>query len=361
MKVLLLTRYTRAGASSRLRSLQYVEMLTELGVDFQVAPLLDDNYLQALYNGQRKSLPALVRTYARRLRILLHARDFDIIWIEKELFPNLPSWFEQLLPRSSTPYVVDYDDAIFHNYDQARNPIKSLLKNKIGNVMRRSAMVIAGNSYLADYASRAGAAVTIIPTVIDIRRYPPPVELPSGEPFVIGWIGSPSTVKFLAPVMPLIARLAALFPIELNIVGATVDTLRYPFARNVPWREHTEVEEIERFDVGIMPLPDGPWERGKCAYKLIQYMACGKAVVASPVGMNVDVVQHGLSGLLASSEEQWFQALSDLLSNPTLRLSMGRVGRAQVEEKYCLQVAVPRLLAVFEQVISERKKRRCVE
>jgi glycosyltransferase involved in cell wall biosynthesis len=359
MKVLLLTRYTRKGASSRLRSLQYVDMLASLGVEVQVSPLLGDGYLQAIYTGQRKPLIALVRTYLRRLSTLLRARDFDLIWIEKELFPNLPSWFERLLAGTRTPYVVDYDDAIFHNYDQTSNPLKRLLKNKIAKVMRHSAMVIAGNSYLGDYAIRAGATVTIIPTVIDIRRYPEPVTQAPEAVLSVGWIGSPATIKFLITLLPVMERLAAKLPLQLVIIGASIDTQRYPFARNVAWSEQTEVEEISRFDVGVMPLPDAPWERGKCAYKLIQYMACGKAVVASPVGMNVDVVQHGVNGFLASSDEQWFQALSELLSNPQLRQSMGRVGRTLVEEQYCLQIAAPRLQSLFEQIISKRKSITC--
>ena len=362
MKVLVLTRYSRMGASSRLRALQYVDALVGPATKFQVFPLLDDAYLCAIYAGKRASIFTIVQAYGRRLRILQRVQDFDVVWVEKELFPYWPSWFEQWLAQSGVPYVVDYDDAIFHNYDLSPNLFKRLLKNKIGKVMRHAALVMAGNSYLASHAHEAGAThITILPTVIDIRRYPPPVERINNEHLIVGWIGSPATVKFLRPLLPIMARLTEFFSLELVVIGANVDAPDCGFVRSIAWQENTEVEEISRFDVGVMPLPDAPWERGKCGYKLVQYMACGKPVVASPVGMNVDIVQEGINGFLADTDDAWFHALFRLLSDAGLRQSMGRHGRTLVEEKYCLQVTAPKLLRLLEQVVAEKKDGRCAD
>jgi glycosyltransferase involved in cell wall biosynthesis len=357
MNILVLTRYSRLGASSRLRSLQYVNALAGSAIKFQVFPLLNDDYLRTIYAGEKVSFFTVMSAYWNRLKILRNARNFDVVWIEKELFPNFPCWFELLLARFRVPYVVDYDDAIFHNYDASTNPFLQLLKNKIDKVMLHAALVTVGNSYLGHRAIKAGSNhVTILPTVIDIRRYPPPLEQINNERLVIGWIGSPSTVKFLQPLLPVLARLTTIFPLELTVIGAKIDAPDYGFIRCVAWDEATEVEEIGRFDIGVMPLPDKRWERGKCAYKLIQYMACGKPVVASPVGMNVDVVQEGINGLLADTDEAWFHALFHLLTDVGLRQTMGRHGRRLVEEKYCLQVMAPKLLQLFEQVLSDKRK-----
>lgn len=356
MNVLVLTRYSRMGASSRLRMLQYIETGSLGDARFEIYPLLDDAYLRTIYAKKRVSLLSLARAYCKRLLVLFRVRKFDVVWIEKELFPNFPSWFEYWLARSGIPYLVDYDDAIFHNYDVSLNPFKRLLKNKIRNVMRHAALVVPGNPYLAHHALEAGARrVEIFPTVIDLQRYSSPDKFAGEKPFVIGWIGSPSTVKFLRPLLPVLKRLAAIFPIELAVIGGQLDATECNFIRYIAWQEKTEVMEIHRFDVGIMPLVDEPWERGKNGGKLIQYMACGKAVIASPVGVNVEIVQAGVNGLLADTEEAWFNALSMLITNPEVREKMGQKGRAMVEEKYCVQVTGPRLLHLLRQVVAESK------
>lgn len=359
MKVLLLTRYTRMGASSRMRSLQYVEVLSEMGVDFEVRALLDDTYLRTIYAKKRVPLLTLVRAYGQRLRLLMQARDFDLVWIEKELFPNWPAWFEWLLARMNVRYLVDYDDAIFHNYDLSSNPVKRLLRKKIGKVMQHSALVIGGNSYLLKHATRSGAAkVALLPTVIDIRRYQFAPDGMGGDRLVVGWIGSPSTARYLQPLLPVLARLAKKYPLEFSVIGASIDADCYEFVRCEKWSEETEVAQIARFDVGVMPLPDGPFERGKCGYKLIQYMACGKPSVASPVGVNVDIVKEGINGFLAASEQEWYEALDMLLGDRAMRFEMGRRGREIAEQQYCLQVTAPRLYRLLESVHAEGKQRR---
>lgn len=371
MKVLLLTRYSRMGASSRLRSLQYLDALAAAGVEVRACPLLDEHYLKAIYAKRGMPVFHVLRAYLRRLRLLLGARNFDVVWIEKELFPNLPAWFEWLLARARVPCVVDYDDAVFHNYDLSAHPMKRLLKHKIDNVMRHADLVLAGNHYLLRRAVKAGARqVALLPTVVDIARYRSvPVPAPQ-ERLVIGWVGSPSTVRYLRALLPVLTRLAARFPIELAVIGAQLDIqveaqagtpASLPFAvKHIRWTEDTEAAEIARFDIGVMPLDDGPWEQGKCGYKLIQYMACGKPVVGSRVGANVDIVEAGASGFLAGNEDEWFEALGRLLADPPLRHAMGYRGRALVEEKYCLQVTAPLLVGHLCEVAARRPERMTV-
>ncbi|GAC1410604.1 MAG: glycosyltransferase family 4 protein [Burkholderiaceae bacterium] len=356
MNVLALTRYSAMGASSRLRMVQFMADDSFAGVSFVFSPLLGDDYLASLYAGKRFSRGLLLRAYARRLAVLRTAGRFDVLWIEKELFPNFPSVFEWLLVCFNVPYLVDYDDAIFHNYDHSHNPFKWLLRNKIAAVMRHARIVVAGNCYLAVYAKKAGAArIEVLPTVVDDTRY----IATSGRtnmPRIIGWMGSPSSVKFLESVLPVLARLADRYAIEFVVVGATIDCRRYPFMSCRPWSELTEVADVSNFDIGIMPLPDDPWERGKCGYKLIQYMACGKPVVASPVGVNTELVIDGQNGFLASTSESWFVALSRLITDRTLCDTLGRQGRQMVEDNYCLRVTAPRLATIMQEAAAPHGK-----
>ena len=355
-RVLLLTKYARNGASSRYRTFQYLPWLEQAGIHCQVMPLFDEAYLAHRYQTGRGRMRDILRAFLRRLIALFTARRFDLVVVEYEVLPYLPALPERWLRWSGVPYVVDYDDALFHRYDQHKSWwVRKLLGNKIARVMRGAHLVTAGNAYLADYARRAGAPrVAIIPTVIDLERYPPPhVKLPSDTPFTIGWIGSPSTAKYLQAIAPALAEVCAGGKGLVRLIGTgPVDLPGVP-VEVLPWDEASEVDELKRFDVGIMPLPDEPWERGKCGFKLIQYMACGLPVVASPVGVNREIVEQGVNGYLAETPAEWIQALNALLRDAGLRQRMGMAGRKRVEQKYSLQVTGPRLAALLKSVARE--------
>ena len=344
MKVLLLTRYGRLGATSRIRFLQYAPYLEKHGIEITVAPFLTDDYVQSLYKGQM-NVRAIAGAYMRRFRQLLRSGGYDLLWIEKELLPWLPAIPERIVG----PYVVDYDDAVFHGYDLHPNFIvRLLLGHKIRTTMSRAAVVVAGNEYLAGYAREAGASeVQLVPTVVDLDRYGAPREH-SNEIFTIGWIGTPWTARYLPAIAPALndacrdgrARLLLIGSGEIKLAGVPLEVR--------PWSESTEIENIQSIDVGIMPLPDEPYERGKCGYKLLQYMACGRPVIASPVGANKQIVDDGVNGLFASTLADWVHAIGKLRLNPEMRRSMGNAARLKVEGTYSLQVQAPRVLAILE-------------
>lgn len=350
MRVLYLTKYTRKGASSRLRSFQYFPLLEQEGFTITVAPLFSDAYLERLYTGKSTVLEAL-KGYWRRFLILFTVFRYDVIVIEKELFPYLPAFAERLLRLFGKKYVVDYDDAIFHNYDLHPNKaIRFFLKDKIDVVMRLSETVIAGNAYLADRARKAGAKqVNIIPTVIDSNRYAVKPEH-SGTKTVIGWIGSPSTFKYVKQLFPVFEKLKRQHDFELHIVGAKSDE-KFSFpVRFIDWSEETEVASIQNFDIGIMPLEDSPWEKGKCAYKIIQYMACGLPVVASPVGMNKEVVLENKTGFLPDNLDEWCEVFQILTQDKTKSRNFGASGRQVVENEYTLQGNLRKLTTVLKTI-----------
>lgn len=351
MKVLLLSRYGRMGASSRVRSLQYLPLLESKGWQVDVSPLFSDSYLQAFYSGQPCRIQ-VIAGYWRRLKVMIRAGRYDLIWIEKEAFPFMPALAERLLFKVGVPYVVDYDDALFHRYDKHHSwLIRSLLGRKIDAVMRHATLVVAGNEYLAERARATGARrVEIVPTVVDLTRYEV-VQSASNDSLIVGWIGSPATSHYLLAIGSVYESLVREFDVRFVAVGASDEEVKGLPIEVWPWSEETEVQSIQAFDIGIMPLVDSPWERGKCGYKLIQYMACGLPVVASPVGVNGRIVEHGANGFLAQDLHEWEEALRRLLYDQNLRRRMGTKGRERVEAWYSLQVQAPRLEELMRGVL----------
>jgi glycosyltransferase involved in cell wall biosynthesis len=343
--VLVLTRYERLGASSRVRFLQFLPALEREGFSFDVRPLLDNAYVASLYGGPRVGAGSIARAYWRRLSALRRRLRYDLIWLEKEALPWLPTWLE-IARLEGMPYVVDYDDAWFHRYEN--HWLSPLLGHKIDAVMRVAHTVVAGNDYLARRARQAGARyVEIVPTAIDLERYQDLPQAQRSGDLTVGWIGIPLNAHYLTMIEPALRAAAATVPIQLHVVGAPVpaEFAGIP-ATSVPWAEDTEISRIAQFDVGVMPLHDTPWERGKCAYKLLQVMAAGKPVIASPVGANRQVVRHGVNGFLAETTEEWAEALRKL-ADPTLRQRMGAEARKTVEEQHSTAVVTPRLAEIL--------------
>lgn len=339
MKILFLPKYPRMGASSRLRTFQYIPLWEKSGHQIKVKPFFNDTYLKQIYAQKKPSALNVLSCYFHRLFIIFTAPSYDLIFIEKELFPYFPSWAEYLLSKLGRGYVADYDDAVFHNYDRHSNSlVRKLMGDKIDKVMRFAKVVFVGNPYLANRAQAAGAKqVVFLPTVIDPNRYHKVSYTQKSVP-VIGWIGSPTTMKYLKVLLPLLEKLFIQFPFKLLVINGGGLKLNYKGEIEIlPWSEDTEVVAINKMDIGIMPLEESPWEQGKCAYKLIQYMACGLPVVASPIGMNKEVVIHGENGFLAATDQEWIDSLTKLLTNPYLRQSFGQSGYQLVQEKYTLE------------------------
>jgi glycosyltransferase involved in cell wall biosynthesis len=348
MRIACLTRYDALGASSRVRFIQYFAPLARIAPELSVTQqgLLDADYLQRKY-ARRTTIAAALRCYAQRAVCGELWAAPDLWWIEKELWPWVPALLERAL-LARRPYMLDLDDAIFHNYDlHRRSAVRHMYGRKIDELMAGAALVIAGNEYLAQRARRAGARwVEVLPTVVDLAHYTASGSkpaAPSDRPVTIGWIGSPATVSHLLGLERPFLELARRHRFRLLVIGGGEVNLPGVEVISVPWSEDTEATSVAQCDIGVMPLPDSPWERGKCGYKLIQYMACGLPVVASPVGANTTIVSEGLNGFLAADATDWYAALARLVSDPTLRARLGGAGRARVEADYCVQATAPRL------------------
>jgi glycosyltransferase involved in cell wall biosynthesis len=355
VRALFLTKYGSKAASTRHRFLQYVPMLEEAGIRVSTSALLDDAYLGRKFEFGTSSFGLAARGYAKRLHALVGAASYDVVVIHCELFPYVPALFERSLQWRGIPYVLDFDDAIFHNYDQHRQPlVRYFLGRKMAAAIGGASTVLAGNEYLASYARQHNAHVEVLPTVVDPDRYARERRPRQSTEFTIGWIGSPSTAAYVQEIQPALERFFARSRGRLVLVGSG------PLAMSgVPlevhrWSEPSEVDELGEFDLGIMPLPDTPWTRGKCGFKLIQYMAVGLPVVASPVGVNSTLVDHGANGFLATTSDEWVTALMALASDGATRVRMGQAGRRRVAQEYSLRSTGPRLVRVLQEAAADR-------
>jgi glycosyltransferase involved in cell wall biosynthesis len=356
IKIAALTRYDKLGASSRLRIIQFLPHLRRLGYEVDVFPLMDDDCLKSRYaNKPTRFFADLVKPGLQRLQKLMRSKDYDLVWLQREAFPYLPWFLERLSYLNLPPIIVDYDDAVFHQYESEKNVlIRHLLNGKIENVMRSAAAVVVGNDYLYSKAALAGAKkIFQIPTVVEPEKYDiPPASRPEG--FRIGWIGTPSTAKYLNLIAPALSRAQSELGAEVIIIGLTHLNLPGVNAKLIPWSEETEAAELSKLSVGIMPLDNTPWELGKCGYKLIQYMASGLPVVASPIGTNASIVQHGVNGYLPASEGEWYAAFEQLKAQPQFATRFGEIGRQQVRSKYSIDVAIAELLNSFDYALARR-------
>lgn len=350
MRIMALMKYSSRAASTRQRLTQFLPYLQEQGIEVEVWPLLDDEYIARIADGARQSFAAISVAYLRRLKRILSTSGFDAVWLQYEVFPFLPSPFERIVALLRIPIIYDFDDAIFHQYDAHKNPvIRALLGNKLAPLLRRASLCICGNSYIQKYSAQFCSNTLVIPTVVDTQQYKPAMAV-ANHGLTVGWIGSPSTWSYVEPLLPVILPCIRAAGATFKVVGGGIRSKGLLGVEAVDWAEKAEVREVQSFDIGIMPLPDEKWARGKCGYKLIQYMACGAPVIASPVGVNTDIVVDGVNGYLVKSREDWKDALNLLLTDSELRRRMGKNGRQRVIESYSFESQKQRLLAAILQL-----------
>ena len=351
IKVLGLALYGPLAASHRYRLGQYVSGLAGFDIDLQVRHLLGDDYLSAKFGGRSLPTRVMIKDGMARLEDLWHQGDYDVVILQCELIPLMPGWLERALIRR--PYIYDIDDAFYLKYRSGKMRwARSLLGRKFDTVMAGAAAITAGNYVLADYASCFNANTHYFPTVVDINRYSPNRISIDNSVFTVGWIGSPSTAPYLTELISPLSELGKECAVKLVVIGGQAPEIPNVNVVKYDWHEHTELDLINSFDVGVMPLPNDDWARGKCAFKLIQYMACGVPVIASPVGANVDVVTADC-GLLASTRLEWLEALRRLRDDSKTRNEMGKAGRSRVVTHYSLQHNLPIIANLIHNMVGD--------
>ncbi len=345
MKVVALSRTTTRGPSSRYRIAQYVSRLGARGIHVELRPLFGDGWFAILErpSGVARTVAkagySLLRLAARLVQLAgLRAARPDLVLVEHQLFPYLPVWVERLLWPRCAPTVLEFDDAIHLTRGHRR---------KLEVLCARADLVIVGNRFLEEFARPFARRVAVIPTTVDLERYAAARDVQrerraSGDPtFRVGWIGLRYNFPYLDELAAPLAALAAQGrDVELRVIssGAPEPGPAWDGVRVVarPWSEATEAEELGACDVGVMPLPDTPWARGKCGLKVLQCMAAAVPVVCSPVGVNADIVEDDRNGLLAPDAEGWSRALARLAREPELRARLGDAGLETVRAGYDL-------------------------
>jgi glycosyltransferase involved in cell wall biosynthesis len=353
IKVLGLALYGPLAASTRYRLGQYVPGLAENGVDLQIFYLLDDDYLRRSFRGQSLNVYGLLRSGLGRLAKLWNQNEYDVVILYCELFPFLMGWMERALIQ--VPYIYDFDDAFYLKYQSGRLGLaRTLIGNKFENLIRGATAVTAGNNVLCQYAGQYNNNIKYLPTVVDTLRYlPQPTKRGAGV-FTIGWIGSPSTSKYLSDLIVPLSSVGMNTPIRFVVIGGNAPIIPFVEVVEIAWNEQTEIDLINSFDVGVMPLPDNDWARGKCAFKLIQYMACAVPVIASPVGANIDLISSN-NGLLASTSQEWIAAIYYYINNKEKRFKIGNAGRERIKKNYSLKENLPKLHNIIYTAYNKKK------
>lgn len=347
MNILALTKYSHKGPSSRYRFYQYLPDLQKNGCVVDVQYFFDQHYLDQLFSGGSVGRFYLAKRFLLRMGTCLLSKRYDLVWIEGELLPFLPGWFEKLFHKCMPKKrLYDFDDAVWFRYAD-----KPKLEGKYRQILEDAALVMVGNDYLAEYVRQINKATAYLPTVISGAKYQRFQANLKGR--VIGWIGSPTTVFFLEKLKPVFEQLAQDIEFELHVVGARLEWDKVA-VKSFAWSEETELELISHFDIGIMPLDDSEFAKGKCGLKLIQYMATGVPAIASPVGVNRHLIEASGGGLLAGDLEQWIGALRSLLTKKPQRMELAQKGRAWALEHLTVEAQYPRLKRWFEEVLQRR-------
>lgn len=350
LRVLVYGKTSAVGPSTRYRFLQYRGALAALGIDLEVAPLFGSIYFRLLRLPQpARALAKLLYVpfaFLRRGLSLLSAGRADAVVVEHQLFPYLPPFAERLLARRRGGFQLEFDDAIYLTRGH---------REKLETLCRLARQVVVGNRFLADFAAPFATALAVVPTTIDLARYRVrDHRAVKVGPLVVGWIGLPYNFPALAALAEPLADLAREVPCVLRVVSAGRPTLSGAPIEVAPWSFETETSQIAEFDIGVMPLDDDEWSRGKCGLKILQYFAAGVPVVASPVGVNADLIHHGENGFLARTRSEWQDALGRLLSDPELRARMGAAGRRTVEQGYSMERWAPRVAELWTKLAEPR-------
>lgn len=328
------------GASSRYRVLQFLPAIETAGLSYAV-------HLPPTAPGS--GLKRLVTSIREKHMIEKMALESRAIFIQKRLLPK--SWIDRLA--SKRPLLFDFDDAIFTSPTGDRSRFaRQRVEQRLQFVLSHARTVIAGNRYLQSYAAQFAKRVVHLPTVLDSSRYPAKIHAEADQ-IVIGWIGHSVNHPYLSELGDVLRRLATMFSIRLLIVSDRDLEIPGVPVENRRWAEATEVADILRMDIGVMPMPDDPWSRGKCGFKAIQYMAAGIPVICSAVGANLDIVRDGIDGYCVASPEQWDERLVELCASVERRRRMGSSARQRVHEAYSLESAIPVWRATLFDVLDE--------
>jgi glycosyltransferase involved in cell wall biosynthesis len=329
MKILFLVQGLDVAAS-RYRVLQYLPYLKEYGVQTTVLPF--------------------PKSFFEKLKLFKSVNQYDILFIQRKRFPVL--WLKYIR-KNARKIVYDFDDSVMYRNSKAASPESNTRVKMFKNMINASDHVIAGNEYLQKNTTPYTHDVTIIPSPIDMAFYPQKKYSDKNDNIILGWVGAHGSIHYLEKMRPMFETLGKRHNnLRLKIVCDIFFDCDNMVVEKKYWNEKDEVADIQSFDIGLMPLMDDPWSHGKCGLKVLQCLATGVPVVCSPAGINREIVEDGVHGFWANTQEEWIEKLEILINDHNLRKRMGMEGRKRVIEYYSLKANAPRMLKIFQQLSS---------
>lgn len=342
--------------SQRFRFEQYSGRLSKAGYTYHVQTFLDSKNWKYFFlpgNPFGKML-ALMKGFLKRLLLLVHLPRYDWIFIHREVSPIGPPIFEWLIAKIYRKKIIyDFDDAIWLTDRKHESAFLHIVKwrSKVASICKWSFRVSGGNDYLCSYARQFNKNVVYNPTTIDTEHLHNPVAYSikkDPDKVVIGWSGSHSTLKYLKELEPVLLKLETKYPeLELLVIADKAPELAITNLRFLPWSFETEINGLLEADIGIMPLPDDEWAKGKCGFKALQYMALEIPAVASTVGVNASIITDNQNGFLCDRPDEWLLNLEQLIQDPTLRTQVGKAGRTTVISRYSVLANADNFLSLF--------------
>lgn len=355
-KVLLIVNHRKnRSPGQRFRFEQYLPYLESNGYQFTFSNIISEKDDRVFYIPGHYFAKAfiLIKSFIIRFVNYINANDYDIIFIFREASFLGTSLFERLFAKSTAKLIFDFDDAIWLAETSSANKSLAFLKNpdKTKDIINEVDLVFAGNAYLANYAKNYCDNVKIVPTTIDTNYHIPKSKI-AKDKICIGWTGTDTTIKHFEFLLPVLEKIYKQFPsVYFKLISDR--EVHYPSINlsSIKWSKEDEIEQLEEFDIGIMPLPDDKWSKGKCGFKGLQYMSLQIATIMSPVGVNSEIIQNGINGFLASTETEWIEKLSLLISNTELRNQLGKQARQTIIEKYSVEAWKEKYLQYFNELI----------
>lgn len=354
-KVLILCLHRpNRSPSQRFRFEQYLEYLSQNGYSFDFSYLLnaDDDKIYYASGGIVGKMRIVLSSIFKRLGEVIKAKRYDLVFVQREAFMLGTAFFENAIGKK-VPMIFDFDDSIWLQTVSEANKKLGFLKDasKTSKIIQHSKLVFAGNEFLAQYARQFNNKVVIVPTTIDTEIYQSQTDGSNGK-VCIGWSGSFTTIEHFETAIPALKRIRDKFgdKVYFKVIGDGKYYCKELETQGLPWKADTEVKDLSEIEIGIMPLPDTEWAKGKCGLKGLQYMALGIPTLMSPVGVNSEIIQNGENGFLPNSEDEWVQYISMLVENESLRTKIGKAGKATVDNHYSIHAWKEKYLEYFNQL-----------
>lgn len=340
----------------RFRFEQYLQYLGQNGYECEMSYLLNAKEDKAFYakGNYFKKVFIYAKTLLKRTGDWMKMNRYDIIFIFRDALMTGSTFFEKRFARSKAKLIFDFDDAIWLQNVSEANKKLSFLKNaeKTGTIIQLSDLVFAGNQYLSDYAAGFNKNIVIVPTTIDTAIYQPIKKENKSDVVCIGWSGSFSTIQHFALAIPALKRIKDKYgdKVKFKIIGDATYYCKELDTQGVAWKAATELEDLSEIDIGVMPLPDDEWAKGKCGLKGLQYMALAIPTLMSPVGVNTEIIKAGVNGYLPNTEDEWVATISQLIDNKDLRRRVGDAGRQTVVDSYSVEAWKGKYLEYFNRL-----------